>query len=99
MNNSGKAELSCSSSSRKEMFKLVPWQHLKEKLQLRYRLVKITFLSLTYNEHLSWNYVFDTLMEPAIWFVDTFTKVLGPLFVSGCITLVFSVVFIGKLNF
>lgn len=76
------------------MFKLVPFRHLKEKLQLRLRLVKIAFLSLTYNEHLSWNYVFDTLMEPAIWFVDTFLKFLGPLFVSGCITLVFSVVFI-----
>ena len=59
-----------------KMFKLVPFRHLKEKLQLRLRLVKIAFLSLTYNEHLSWNYVFDTLMEPAIWFVDTFLKVL-----------------------
>ena len=78
------------------MFKLVPLRHLKEKLQFRLRLIKIAFLSLTYNEHLSWNYVFDTLMEPAIWFLDTFSKILGPLFVSGCIILVSCVVFIGK---
>ena len=77
------------------MFKLVPLRHLKEKLQFRLRLIKIAFQSLTYNEHLSWNYVFDTLMEPAIWFLDTFSKILGPLFVSGCIILVSCVVFIG----
>merc|ERR1719479_664693 len=40
------------------------------------------------------NYVFDTLMEPAIWFVDSFTKVLGPMFVMGVITLTLSVIYI-----
>ena len=40
-------------------------------------MIKLTFWTLTYNDHFSMNYVFDTLMEPAIWFVDGFTKILG----------------------
>ena len=44
-------------------------------------LFRLTFLSLFYNVHLSWSYVMDTLMEPAFWVVDTFTGLLGPLFV------------------
>ena len=47
----------------------------------RWKITRITFLSLFYNEHLSGDYVFDTLMQPAFWFVDHFTKTLGPLFV------------------
>jgi len=44
----------------------------------KYFSVKLIFNSLFYNEHLSFNYAFDTLMEPLFWFVDNFTHVLGP---------------------
>ena len=64
------------------------------KLKEKWKLVKISFLSLTYNSHFSANYVFDTLIEPGIWFIDTFLQFIGPLFVTGVITLTFSVIFI-----
>ena len=53
----------------------------KSFVKWRWKITRITFLSLFYNEHLSGDYVFDTLMQPAFWFVDHFTKILGPLFV------------------
>ena len=62
------------------------------RLRFRLRLVLVSFLSLFYNDHLSSSYVFDTLMEPAFWFVDSFAKVLGPCFVAGVIFLKSSVV-------
>jgi len=57
-------------------------------------LTKITFLSMFYNSHLSADYIFDTLMQPAFWFVDGFTLVLGPIFVAMVIFLTTSVVFV-----
>ena len=48
----------------------------------RYRLAKLTLLSTFYNVHLNTDYVFDTLMQPAFWFVDGFTLILGPVFVA-----------------
>ena len=74
------------------VIKLVSWKSLKRKVETKLKLLKISLLSLTYNEHLSCNYAFDTLLEPAIWFVDSFTKILGPLFVTGVIILTFSVI-------
>ncbi len=75
-------------------FKLRSWQALKQGVVHRYQTVRIAFWSLTYNDHFSSNYVFDTLIEPGIWFVDCFTKFLGPLFVTGFLILTFSVVFV-----
>ena len=40
------------------------------------------------------DYVFDTLMQPAFWFVDGFTLVLGPIFVTMVIFLTSSVIFV-----
>ena len=51
--------------------------NLFHRLKNRWKMIKLTFWTLTYNDHFSMNYVFDTLMEPAIWFVDGFTKILG----------------------
>ena len=31
----------------------------------------------------SWSYALDTLLEPLLWMVDSFAKILGPLFVCG----------------
>jgi palmitoyltransferase len=75
-------------------FRVISPSLIKDRLKQRFKLLKIAFLSLTYNDHMSWNYVFDTLMEPLFWFVDSFTKILGPLFVTGVIILTFSGVFI-----
>lgn len=48
--------------------------------------VILTGQSLTYNEHLSQNYVIDILLEPIFWFVDNFAKYLGKVFVF-CVTI------------
>ena len=58
----------------------------------RYKLCKVTFLSLFYNDFISWSYVVDTLLEPAYWCIDTFAKALGPIFVAGVFVLTSSVV-------
>ena len=65
---------------------LVCW--FERKIQL----CKVTFLSLFYNDFISWPYVVDTLLEPAYWCVDTFAKALGPIFVAGVLVLTSSVV-------
>jgi len=57
-------------------------------------MTRIIFLSMFYNSHLSADYVFDTLMQPAFWFVDSFTQILGPIFVCLVIFLTFTAVFI-----
>jgi len=36
-----------------------------------------------YNDFISWSYALDTLLEPLLWMVDSFAKILGPLFVCG----------------
>ena len=69
-----------------------PFFNLAYRMKFRFKLVLVSFLSLFYNDHLSRAYVFDTLMEPAFWFVDSFAKVLGPLFVVGVVVLKTSVV-------
>jgi len=56
-------------------------------LAWKWKIFKITFLSTFYNDHLSSDYVFDTLIQPAFWFVDHFTAVLGPIFVFMVILL------------
>ena len=56
-------------------------------LSWKWKIFKITFLSTFYNDHLSSDYVFDTLIQPAFWFVDHFTAVLGPIFVFMVILL------------
>ena len=55
---------------------------LKSYMRWRWKICRITFLSLFYNEHISSDYIFDTLMAPAFYFVDQFTAILGPLFVA-----------------
>ena len=50
-------------------------------IRWRWKITKITFMSMFYNDHISTDYIFDTLMQPAFWFVDQFTAVLGPIFV------------------
>ena len=58
----------------------------------RFQLIKVTFLSLFYNDFLSWSYVIDTVLEPGYWCVDTFAKALGPIFVIGDVVLTSAVV-------
>ena len=60
---------------------------IKSYTRWKWKIFRITFLSLFYNEHLSTDYAFDTLMQPAFWFVDQFTAVLGPAFVTLVIVL------------
>ena len=54
----------------------------RELLHWRWKLCRIHFLSLFYNDHLNGDYVFDTVMQPAFWFVDHCTAAVGPVFVT-----------------
>jgi len=60
----------------------------------RIRIIKIEFLTLFYNSHISTDYVFDTLVQPGFWFVDRCAGLLGPCFVILVTLLTFSVIFI-----
>ena len=70
------------------------FSNLVFRIRFRLKVILVSLLSLVYNDHMSRSYVFDTLMEPAFWFVDSFAKVLGPLFVVGVVILKTSVVVI-----
>jgi len=70
------------------------YSRLREYLAWKWKVAKISFFSMFYNDHFSSDYVFDTLIQPAFWFVDHFTAVLGPIFVFMVIFLTASAVFI-----
>ncbi|KAG8179293.1 hypothetical protein JTE90_024142 [Oedothorax gibbosus] len=63
-------------------------------LWLVYSLTKLTLKSLFYNDFADANYIGDTCMEPMFWFVDHFTKVLGPICVIAVIVLFLSMIII-----
>ena len=65
-------------------------KRLKTSLLWQLKIWKITFLSLFYNQHMSSDYVFDTVLQPGFWFVDQFTALLGPIFVALVIFLTVS---------
>lgn len=67
---------------------------LRAYLAWKWKVAKITFFSMFYNSHFSSDYVFDTLIQPAFWFVDHFTAVLGPIFVFMVVFLTSTAVFI-----
>ncbi len=56
--------------------------------------LKLWFLTLFYHTNFSYEYALDTIMEPVFWFVDHFTRFLGPAFVVVVIMLVSSIVII-----
>ncbi|KAI1285929.1 Palmitoyltransferase ZDHHC16 [Halotydeus destructor] len=47
--------------------------------------MRLSVVSLCYNEHLDSGYFADVAMEPMFWFVDHFTEALGPVFVGAVI--------------
>ncbi|XP_069940744.1 palmitoyltransferase ZDHHC16 isoform X1 [Cherax quadricarinatus] len=61
-------------------------------LRWKYDLFILTMKALFYNEFVNMSYVLEVFMEPMVWIVDHFTKVLGPILVGGVITLTSSVV-------
>ena len=61
----------------------------RSSLWSRLSLLRISVYSLFYNDHVDSGYVIDTLMEPMFWFVDNFTKSLGPIFVVLVIATLF----------
>ncbi|XP_054265049.1 palmitoyltransferase ZDHHC16 [Macrosteles quadrilineatus] len=63
-------------------------------MMIYFTYVKLCFNSLFCNKHLDQSYAADVLMEPMIWFVDNFTKCLGPLFVTCVVALMGAVIVI-----
>lgn len=58
----------------------------------KWRKVQLGGHSLFYNHFMDQSYVIDVCMEPIFWFVDNFTKFLGPFFVFAVCSLTASVV-------
>ncbi|KAL0269883.1 UNVERIFIED_CONTAM: hypothetical protein PYX00_007470 [Menopon gallinae] len=71
-----------------------PFKVLWLLLRTKWYKFNITIKSLFYNYFLDQNYVADVLMEPIFYFVDNFTKVLGPFFIIAASGLTISVVVI-----
>lgn len=69
-------------------------RRLIERIRFQIFIIKLTIRSFFYNEFADMYYVGDTLMEPMFWFVDHFTKVLGPICVVGVILLMTSIIVI-----
>lgn len=67
---------------------------LRQWVRTRLKVARIIFLSMFYNHHVSWDYAFDTVLQPAFWFVDTFSLVLGPIFVFLVVLLTSMAIFI-----
>ncbi|XP_014256493.1 palmitoyltransferase ZDHHC16A [Cimex lectularius] len=67
-------------------------KRVKYRLQWHYLNFELCFYSLFYNHHLDKNYVSDVCMEPLFWFVDNFTKFLGPFFVFCVSMIMFAVI-------
>ena len=65
-------------------------QHLFQLLKR----TKLKCLSLVYNEHLSWSYLADSMIEPLFWIIDHCTHLLGPIFALFVALLKLSVVII-----
>ncbi|RZF32986.1 hypothetical protein LSTR_LSTR008699 [Laodelphax striatellus] len=63
-------------------------------LRWHYINVKLCIFSLFCNNHMNQSYAADVFMEPIIWFVDNFTKCLGPVFVGCVMCLMSAVIFI-----
>ncbi|GFG33078.1 hypothetical protein Cfor_12103 [Coptotermes formosanus] len=58
----------------------------------QWRKVNLSIKSLFYNHFMDQGYIGDVCMEPMFWFVDNFTKFLGPFFVACVCGLTASVV-------
>lgn len=69
-------------------------RRLRRRCQDSVTLLKVTCLSLCYNEFMDKYYIADTAMEPMFWFVDHFTKFFGPFFVFAVCLLTLTVVII-----
>ncbi|XP_042898842.1 palmitoyltransferase ZDHHC16 [Parasteatoda tepidariorum] len=67
---------------------------ISQKAEIVYNIIKLTFLSLFYNEFADKYYIGDSCMEPMFWFVDHFTKILGPICVIAVILLTSSLIVI-----
>jgi len=58
---------------------------------------KLWFFTLFYHYSFSYDYCFDTVLEPIFWFIDEFMKCLGPFFVAAVIMLIGIVVGVAHL--
>ncbi|XP_066277409.1 palmitoyltransferase ZDHHC16-like [Branchiostoma lanceolatum] len=74
-------------------------QRMKRRVQEYKYIMVLTFKSLFCNAFLSSWVVWDTLMEPLLWFVEKVVKAFGPVFVFVVVSLVLSVIGVAWLVF
>ncbi|PSN56799.1 putative palmitoyltransferase ZDHHC16 [Blattella germanica] len=65
---------------------------IRDAVRWQWKKLKISVYSLFYNHFMDQGYMADVCMEPMFWFVDNFTKFLGPFFVAAVCCLTASVV-------
>jgi len=56
--------------------------NFRDAVRWQWRKVNISIKSLFYNHFMDQGYIADVCMEPMFWFVDNFTKFLGPVSIS-----------------
>jgi len=52
--------------------------NFRDAVRWQWRKVNLLIKSLFYNHFMDQSYIADVCMEPMFWFVDNFTKFLGP---------------------
>jgi len=52
--------------------------NFRDAVRWQWRKVNISIKTLFYNHFMDQGYIADVCMEPMFWFVDNFTKFLGP---------------------
>jgi len=52
--------------------------NFRDAVRWQWKKVNISIKSLFYNHFMDQGYIADVCMEPMFWFVDNFTKFLGP---------------------
>lgn len=52
--------------------------NFRDAVRWQWRKVNLLIKSLFYNHFMDQGYIADVCMEPMFWFVDNFTKFLGP---------------------
>ncbi|BES99368.1 DHHC palmitoyltransferase [Nesidiocoris tenuis] len=72
-------------------------QYVFQSIKWHWSNAKLCLFSLFCNTHLDRNYASDVCMEPVFWFVDNFTKFLGPFFVACVVVHMVAVIVISYL--
>jgi hypothetical protein len=67
-------------------------QYFRNAVRWKWKKLKLSVNSLFYNHFMDQGYMADVCMEPMFWFVDNFTKFLGPVSIIDFLYAFFNVI-------